>query len=239
MKALVIPILILAIALIAGCVGIEAGLQLKDCGSDAACFTEASANCTPAKIRTTTVNAGMTIIIYSSVHGGNLTACEYYMKYEDIQLPSGASAMYVSQANLLRGKEITCVIPAQPNGLFSGVSSISAGAITTVCTGSFVDVLMGRMAAMQTAEPIRMLPQELNKSQMLSNCRNDAMGCEESIALRNEPCIYELCARSCIDAEGNDLFSGVPVTPETCVPEIGTAEACAACRAGNALMLAE
>ena len=236
MKALVIPILILAIVLIAGCVDIEAGLQLKDCGSDPECFAEASANCTPAKIRITNVNAGVTVIAYSSVHGGNLTACEYYMKYEDIQLPSNASAMYVSQANLLRGKEITCVIPAQSNGLFSGVSSISAGAITTICIGSLVDALMSRIAAAPTA-PTLVAPQELNRSARLRNCQNDAMGCDESVRALNRTCAYEFCARSCVDAEGNDLFSGVPVTPETCAPETGAAEACAACRAGNVSVL--
>jgi len=238
MKALVISILILAIVLIAGCVGIEAGLQLKDCGSDPECFAEASANCTPAKIRITNVNAGVTVIAYSSVHGGNLTACEYYMKYEDIQLPSNASEMYVSKANLLRGKDITCVIPVQSGGMLSSLSSISSSAITTVCRGSLVDALMSRITAAPTA-PTLVAPKELNKSQMLSNCRNDAMGCEESVRALNRTCAYEFCARSCVDAEGNDLFSGVPVTPETCVPEIGTAEACAACRAGNASMLAE
>jgi len=236
MRALVIPILILAIVLIAGCVGSETSLQLKDCGSDAACFTEASANCTPAKIRTTDVNSGVTIIMYSSVHGGNLTACEYYMKYEDIQLPSNASAMYASQANLLRGKDITCVIPVQSGGMLSSLSSIASSAITTVCRGSLVDALMSRMTAAPTA-PSFVAPQELTSSDRLRNCQNDAMGCEESVVMYNRTCAYEFCARSCVDAEGNDLFSGVPVTPETCVPETGTAEACAACRAGNVSVL--
>jgi hypothetical protein len=235
MKALVIPILIVATVLIAGCVGSETSLQLKDCGNDTECFAEASANCTPAKITTSPVNSGVTVIMYSSVHGGNLTACEYYMKYADIQLPSNASAMYVSQANLLRGKEITCVIPANPGGLLSGPSSLSSNAITTVCRGSLIDALMGSMYAAQ-APTVTRVP-ELNRSDRLRNCKNDAMGCDESVRALNKTCAYEFCARSCVDAEGNDLFSGVPVTPETCVPETGTAEACAACRAGNVSVL--
>jgi len=236
MKAIVIPILIIAVVLIAGCVGIESGLSLKDCGNDTACFAEASANCTPAKIRIANVNSGVTVTMYSSVHGGNLTACEYYMKYEEILLPSNASAMYVSQADLLRGKDITCVIPAQSNGLFSGSSSISSSAITTVCKGSLLDALMSRMTAAPTPALAR-APEELSSADRLRNCLNDAMGCEESVVALNKTCAYEFCARSCIDAEGNDLFSGVPVTPETCVPETGTAQACAACRAGDVSVL--
>jgi hypothetical protein len=230
MKAFVIPILILTTVLVAGCVGSETSLQLKDCGNDAACFAEASANCTPAKITTTDVNNDVTIIMYSSVHGGNLTACEYYMKYADIQLPSNASAMYVSQANLLRGKEITCVIPVHPGGLLSGPSSLSSNAISTVCSGSLVDALTESVYAAQ-APTVTRVP-ELTSSDRLRNCKNDAMGCAENIRELNRTCVYDLCARSCIDAEGNDLFSGVPVTSETCVPETGTAQACAACRAG-------
>ena len=120
----------------------------------------------------------------------------------------------------------------------TSMSSISSNAITTVCRGSLVDALMSRITAAPTA-PTLVAPQELDRSALLRNCQNDAMGCEESVRALNRTCAYEFCARSCVDAEGNDLFSGVPVTSETCVPETGAAEACAACRAGNASMLVE
>jgi hypothetical protein len=119
--------------------GIKGGPELKDCGTDFTCIINASANCTPAK---GTLNlyemSGSGPAIYFEVRSGNMQACNYYMRINDVVQSTVGSADELLAAE--KGKEIACTAPASMLvylSMYTDINLINSSA----CSGSLKDLL--------------------------------------------------------------------------------------------------
>ncbi|MFH2105960.1 MAG: hypothetical protein ABII22_01760 [Candidatus Micrarchaeota archaeon] len=103
--------------------GCTSGPQMKDCGTDSACFEEAAKTCSPAKVKS--VEEGMEVEgTLKGIEGNN---CIISLKI-----------VKSSTVTILEGKEMTCKVPkdamAEKSTDFEGIDP-------DACTGSLVDLL--------------------------------------------------------------------------------------------------
>jgi hypothetical protein len=127
------------------------GTSVKDCGtaygSDAgdagfACFSEAAASCTPAKVKlssaATVISAGF--LMSQEITGGTTQACKLYVKMDDMYAPTGMNASATQTFNILagmfKGKAMNCVIPADQIA-----GSVEGPNMCDVCTGPLMDAM--------------------------------------------------------------------------------------------------
>jgi hypothetical protein len=115
--------LVFAVFFLSGCT--DAGLgtaQMKDCGNDEECFTEALVNCQPAKF----VLADNEAEVYSEIRGGTTQMCTIYTKY--------LKATFLPE---LEGKEMECQMPVEESALELWAENITG--LSDMCTGSLVE----------------------------------------------------------------------------------------------------
>jgi hypothetical protein len=241
MKA-VLFVVIVAVAFLAGCSGGGLPQGMKDCGTitsqsndDPAivCFNEAAANCSAARLRMDTsdiqqmasaFNPSITMTI--EVQGGTPEACKLYERIDDIKPPETMSAeqkqMFNSLAQPVKGKDITCAMPADRIRLFvTSMPPLSNAEVCEKCSGSLLDYMRSTGGCPGT-DMVRDAAQKI----YLANCKMAATACQTSHMLNpGDKCSY--CETSCIDSStGVDLLN--PFYAGT-----GPGPAVAACKKGN------
>jgi hypothetical protein len=128
--------------ILSGCTGAPTA-PLKDCGNDTACFEEAAADCTPAKLTVAESGEGFELAFTSEIRGQSGDNCTLYMKYDTFsfegvdEFPEEFQQQFSELTTLVEGKEMTCLIPME----LIGSTDIEADVIKDYCTGSLKDGL--------------------------------------------------------------------------------------------------
>ena len=146
-KLFTIAILLLVTAILSGCVNPLDGttLDLKDCGSDQACFEAAAETCEPAKIDVSTEDEANIMGLYSELRGLEGDDCILYLKVTKFEMKSGEIPLSPSDQEMfdylqqsfkeLEGKEMICKIPKD---LIAGPDLLSMSNPEEMCTGSLI-----------------------------------------------------------------------------------------------------
>ncbi len=146
-KVFTIAILLVVSLILSGCIAPDGttSAALKDCGSDPACFEEATQSCEPAKVTISREDESSIMELYSEIRGPVGDNCIFYLKVTkfemktlDVPLDSSEQELFdqlQEQFKTLKGKDMLCNIPQDAIG---GTDLLSMENPTEICTGSLI-----------------------------------------------------------------------------------------------------